>query len=478
MRGNSLGESLIVGMSRMNLLGRFLRAVTGALLLLSAMAGLVQANELRSVRIWPSPDSTRVVFDLEAKPDYDHFVLSGPHRLVIDIKGTRNAAELGAVEGKADLVKTLRTSTPPGAGTLRLVLELSGSVKPSLFPLQPTGPYGHRLVVDLFPNASATANVTETTVSGSSGSSTSTMTTTRTMTSGIGRDLVIAVDAGHGGEDPGSIGRSGTKEKKVTLAVARKVAALIEAQPGMRAVMIRNGDYYVNLNRRSELARQSKADLLVSIHADAFTSPVPAGASVWVLSNRRAETEIGRWLEQNEKHSELLGGAGEVLTSAESERYLTRTLLDMSMDHSREMGYSISRSVLAELGKVARLHKSQPESASLAVLKSPDIPSLLIETGFISNLKEEKLLASDAHQQKLARAIARGISGYFEQFPPEGTLLAQRKASGPRTHKVVRGDSLSQLARRYNTSVQALVVANKLPSQNIRIGQVLTIPES
>lgn len=465
--------------------------VRGLVLLLLGVVSLsAVANEVKGVRVWPSPDSTRVVLDLSGPPDYSHFTLSGPNRLVIDLKNARNKAVLEALDNKG-LVSRIRSSASPSAGGLRLVVDLKGEVRPVLFPLRPAAPYGDRLVIDLFPKVEAPA--ASGSMSASSGSASGAGVIKSVATTGGQRDVVIAVDAGHGGEDPGAIGPKKTKEKKVTLAIAKKVAAQLDAEPGIKAVLIRTGDYYVNLNRRTELARQHGADLLVSIHADAVASRSPHGASAWVLSSRRAQSELGRWLEKHEEQSELLGGAGELLTDS-SERYLTQALLDMSMDHSREVGFSVSRRVLQELGSVTHLHKRHPESASLAVLKAPDIPSLLIETGFISNPTEEKKLASDAHQNKLARAIVRGIKSHFVELPPEGTLLAAAKASGKplrsssgpatvaaagnRKHKVTRGESLSGLARRYNTSVAALVRANDLSDENIRIGQVLTIPGS
>lgn len=456
------------------------------LLLLLALP--LAANEVRNVRVWPSPDSTRVVLDLASAPDYNHFTLQGPERLVIDLSKTSNSAKLASIALGNGLVSSIGSAAAAKNSDLRLVLNLKSKVKPVLFPLKPQAPYGYRLVIDLYPATAATPEP---------------MMVNRAVAGGE-RDVVIAVDAGHGGEDPGAIGPRKTQEKRVTLAIAKKVAALIDAEPGMKAVLTRTGDYYVNLNRRSELARKQGADLLLSIHADAVESRTPHGASAWVLSSRRAQSELGRWLEQHEKHSELLGGAGDVLSDNSSERYLTHTLLDMSMDHSREVGYAVSRRVLDELGRVAHLHKRHPESASLAVLKAPDIPSLLIETGFISNPTEERKLGDSTYQQKLARAIVTGVRRHFHEAPPDGTLLAARKASGkplaaaaPRTesaqqsvseqasepagsselrHKVSRGESLTLLAQRHNTTVAALVAANNLRDKNIRIGQWLTIP--
>lgn len=429
----------------------------GLVLILSTLVAHA-ANQIEGVRVWPSPDNTRVVFDLKQAAEYSYFSLGNPDRLVIDFERSGKGIDLSALEFDSKLIKKIRTSQPVKAGSTRIVLELNHAARSVLFPLKPTDPYGHRLVVDLFHEQTSTAvvHVNE--------------------NADKQRDVIIAVDAGHGGEDPGSIGGRGSQEKRVTLQIAKRLAKLIDAEPGMQAVMVRTGDYFVDLNKRSEIARRNKVDLLVSVHADAFTSPQPQGASVWVLSKRRANSEIGRWLEQQEKHSELLGGAAEVLQGSQAERYVAQAIIDMKMDYSRETGYKVAKNVLDEIGHVAKLHKRAPEYASLAVLKSPDIPSLLVETGFISNPHEEKLLNQSSHQQKLANAIHRGIAEYFKQTPPEGTLLASLKHQ--RKHKVQSGESLSLVARRYNITVSELKRANQLDSDTLKIGQVLTIPKT
>ncbi|WP_233496405.1 MULTISPECIES: N-acetylmuramoyl-L-alanine amidase [Corallincola] len=442
-------------MSGMKMLGKLIR-IGATVWVAMAVSLSAMAAELHGVRVWPSPDNTRVVFDLSAPAEYSYFALKNPDRLVFDFKSSNTSLDLRNVAKGSDLVKKVRTSKPPKKGTLRVVLDLKQALKPKVFALKPTEPYGDRVVIDLFDEKKKKAVITNN-------------------RSEQKREIVIAIDAGHGGEDPGSIGGRGIYEKKVTLEIARRLGKLIDAEKGMKAVLLRTGDYYVGLNRRSELARQHGADLLLSIHADAFTSPQPRGASVWYLSNRRAKTEIGRWLEKTEKHSELLGGAGEVLSDAQSEKYLTQTLLDMSMDNSRATGYEASKDILYYMGKVTKLHKKEPVSASLAVLKSPDIPSILIETGFISNPEEEKLLNSKSHQVGLAKAIFKGVSRYFRRAPPEGSLYASLH---PRTHTVRSGESLSVLAQRYNTSVTQLKKTNQLKSDMLRIGQVLTIPSS
>lgn len=476
------------------------------------------ANQLKGVRIWPSPDSTRVVLDMASAPDYSFSTLTGPDRLVIDIKNASNGTNLARVENKSQLVRKIRESSPLNKGEMRLVMDLSSAIKPVVFPLAPAGPYGHRLVIDLPFEEKGAAQASNKPVNRNGHP-----------------DIVIAIDAGHGGEDPGSIGPRRTFEKRVTLGISQKLAALIDREPGLRAVMTRRGDYFVDLNRRSDIARRAKADLLISVHADSFNDSRPRGASVWVLSTNRANREMGRWLEQQEKQSELLGGVGKVISESDPNPYLARTFLDLSMDKSRAEGYDVSRQILRHMGQVARLHKQVPQHASLAVLKSPDIPSVLVETGFISNHEEEKQLASGAYQEKIARAIFQGIRTYYRSHPTKGPMLtgkgrpaasqstastARPAAQAPATvaptrsgsgaasasgagvikpysevantpsrpaasaagqgasgrHVVKRGESLSLLAFRYNTTQAALVELNNLKSREIQVGQTLKVP--
>ncbi|HHQ4532929.1 TPA: N-acetylmuramoyl-L-alanine amidase [Aeromonas veronii] len=492
------------------------------------------ANQLKSVRIWPSPDNTRVVLDMSSAPNFNYFTLTGPDRLVIDLKGASNAANLARIENNSELVRKIRQSTPLEKGGLRLVMDLSSAIKPVVFPLAPAGPYGHRLVIDLPYEEKRSAAAVQSTPVG-----------------GKGKGVVIAIDPGHGGEDPGSIGPRRTYEKRVTLAVSQKLAALIDREPGMRAVLTRRGDYFVDLNKRSEIARKAKADLLVSIHADSFHNSTPRGASVWVLSTNRANREMGSWLEKQEKQGELLGGVGKVLAESDPNPYLAQTFLDLSMDKSRAEGYDVSRQILRSMGKVARLHKKAPEHASLAVLKAPDIPSVLVETGFISNHAEEKLLATASYQDQLARAIFEGIRNYYRAHPTKGAMLtgkgqvsqpvattrpapvARQPVSQPRQtqsqpvvtnkmpatardggagsgsgagvikpysaaaqesgapvssvrdydksrmlrHVVKRGESLSRLAEKHGVSQSTLVEINQLRSRDIQIGQTIYIPQ-
>jgi len=423
-------------------------------------------NTINSVRVWPSPDSTRVVFDLNEKPDFSYFMLKNPARLVVDLKNTNKLDSLPNIPKKHQIVSKLRYSKPKDSKSVRFVFELARASKPVVFALLPTEPYKHRLVVDLVdktPNAEPIA---------------STNTSVKKRELHQERDIVIAIDAGHGGEDPGSIGPSGTYEKDITLQIAKRLERMIDAERGMISRMVRRSDYFVNLNTRTSIARKKKADFFVSIHADAFTSPQPNGASVWVLSLRRANSEIGKWIEDKEKHSELLGGAAGVLKDTASEKYLAQALLDMSMDHSMKTGFSVAEEVVSELRKVAKMHKKRPQAASFAVLKSPDIPSILVETGFISNPREERMLKTAQHQERLAKAIFTSIKNYYMQNPPDDSLFAKLKSQFPTKHKVRPGESLSILASRYNTSVSKLKTANNLKSNTLFIGQELDIPQS
>ncbi|MEJ2766938.1 LysM peptidoglycan-binding domain-containing protein [Photobacterium sp. MCCC 1A19761] len=432
-------------------------------------SSLAWANELKSIRVWPAPDETRVVLDVQDEVAFTFFTLTKPNRLVVDLKETALKTKLPLRVDNSAVLTNIRSSSPPEAGTYRLVFETKAGTDPTIFKLAPTpdGHYGHRLVLDLPHQKKVTP---------AQPVAKKPVTQNRDALLPYGTDdIIVAIDAGHGGEDPGSIGPSRKYEKNVTLDISKEVAAKINATPGMKAVLTRRGDYFVNLNKRSEIARRNKAHLLVSIHADGFHQPHPRGASVWVLNTRRANSEIGRWLEQQEKQSELLGG-GDVLTGGNDDQYLSMAVLDLQFSHSQKEGYDVASRVLKELSKITALHKSKPEHASLAVLKSPDIPSLLVETGFITNPQEERLLNTRAHQSKLANAVYRGVLAYFNEKPPEGTLFAARK-NGVK-HTVARGQSLSLIAERYGTTTAALKQLNHLKSTTLRVGQVLQIPHA
>lgn len=229
--------------------------------------------------------------------------------------------------------------------------------------------------------------------------------------------VVIAIDAGHGGKDSGAVGQQKLYEKTVTLSIAKKLMVLINKDPEMKAILTRSNDSFISVFQRSEIARKHKADLLISIHADAAPNRSAKGASVWVLSTKRADTELGRWIEQHEKQSELLGGAGDALSGDDSNPFLSQAILDLQFSYSQRVGYGLANDILKEMNRVVTLHKRLPEHASLGVLRSPDIPSVLVEVGFISNLSEEKLLKSNAHQDKIAGAIYKGLKNYIKKNP-------------------------------------------------------------
>lgn len=410
------------------------------------------ANSIDGIRVWPAPENTRIVFDVKQKPNYKYFTLSSPERLVIDFTDTKNAVSLSNLAENDPRVKRFRSSV--SKGKTRLVLELNQSYQATVFPLAPAGQYGNRLVIDLYDKTRAVRSSVKSVKKSD--------------------DIIIGVVAGHGGEDPGSIGYKGTYEKHVTLAIAKKLQKLIDKEKGMKAVMIRTGDYYVNLNRRTSLAREKNVDFLVSIHADAFHTPQPSGASVWVVTKRRAESELAKWLVNREKKSELLGGGGGVIKNT-SDSHLALALADMSKEHSLNVSFGVANNVIKEMKKITKMHKKTPQNGNFAVLKSSDIPSILVETGFISNHKEEKNLTWSKHQQRLANAIHTGIKSHFLAYPLQGSYFA---SVGYKKHKVRSGESLSVLSKRYNISMSKLKSINNLKSNSLRIGQTLKIPRT
>ncbi|GLX78151.1 N-acetylmuramoyl-L-alanine amidase [Thalassotalea insulae] len=433
---------------------KLLTTTVFTVLILGTFANAASDNRIDGIRVWPAPENTRVVFDLKETPDYSYFQLSSPNRLVIDFSSTQNMVALAELAKKDQRILKIRKSKPKAKGGTRLVLELKEKYKLSIFPLAPAGQYGNRLVVDLFDQNRVVRKVNP--------------------QSNNKRDIVVAIVAGHGGEDPGSIGARGSYEKHVTLKIAKKLKKLIDAKKGLSAVLVRTGDYYVNHNRKTVIARKNKADLLVSIHADAFTSPKPSGASVLVQSSRRANSEFSRWIANRQRESELLGGAGETIKKTKDFN-LALTLADMKKEYTMATSYAFAEYLLSELGKVTKLHKKKPEGLSLAVLKSSDIPSVLIETGFISNPSEEERLNSSSHQYKLAEAIFKSIDRYFVSNAPDGTYYA---SVGYKKHRVSRGESLSVVAQRYKVSVGQLKSVNNLKSNVVRIGQTLKIPRA
>ncbi len=447
---------------------RALAAFVATFLLI--IPNLAFANVAKNFRVWPSPDETRIVIDLDSEADFSYFSLSGPHRLVVDLKNTTMQAKLPVSVSDSPVLKLVRKSSPPEKGTYRLVFELKKGVQANLFKLSPTpgGQYGHRLVIDL-PHVKQAPSAPSKPAQTGGGKDMSSVKRAQ--------EVLIVIDPGHGGEDPGSIGPSRRRyEKDAVLSISRKIAAQLDATPGIKTRLTRSGDYFVNLNRRVAIARENDAHLLISIHADAFTSPQPRGGSVFVLNTRRANTEISRWVENHEKQSELLGGSGNAFVTNTRDRNVNQTLLDLQFSHSQKEGYKLATDILGEMGRVAHLHNSKPINTSLAVLRSPQIPSVLVETGFISNPTEERLLFQRAHQDKLAQAISKAVVKYLKDNPPEGTVFSASSKS--MVHIVKSGESLSAIANKYGTSTNALMSENNLKSTGLAVGQKLRIPSS
>lgn len=416
-------------------------------LLLFSGLGLAQ-ERIEGFRVWPAPDHTRLVFDLSGRVKHKLFTLSDPERVVIDIEDARLATSMGS-DDFGELLKGVRTGIRHGSD-LRVVLDLNKKTRPKSFALDPNEKYGHRLVIDLEKFGSSSGPVR------------------RLERISRARDVVVAVDAGHGGEDPGALGPTGVREKTVVLAIAHELARLINKEPGMRAVMTRKGDYFLGLQERVELARRARADLFVSLHADAFPDTGAKGSSVYILSRGGASSEHARLLAKKENASDLIGG----VSLDDKDNLLASVLLDLSQTATNEASHGVADGVLRQIKRVGNVHKNRVEHASFRVLKAPDIPSLLIEAAFISNPREERALRDPNHQYRVARAIRDGLRAYFRKNPPPGTLLAKR-----RTHIIARGDTLSQIAQEYRVSTAAIRDANDLSTNTIKVGQVLQIPD-
>jgi N-acetylmuramoyl-L-alanine amidase len=453
-----------------------------ALLVVTSRADAAAVN---NVRVWSGPESTRVVFELSAPVEHRAFTLTGPDRLVIDLPNTTAAAPLGLPDAKG-VVASLRAG-PRDNGELRVVLELTRAAKSQTFLLAPNGQYGHRLVVDLFRSGvePATRPVVQSNAAPAAASATvaapsavpvaAAAPATPRAPAASGRDVVIAIDAGHGGEDPGASGRNGGREKDVVLAIARKLAAEVDAQPGMRAVLVRSGDYFVPHRKRMEIAHRAQADFFISIHADAYRDSSAKGATVYVLSEKGASDEAASLLAQRENASDLIGG----VSLADTDQLLARVLLDLSQNAALSASTAAGQRLIKRMSGVAAMRKLQVQQARFLVLKSPDIPSVLVETGYISNPREEASLRSQQHQAALAKALREGIVDYFAANPPQGSYFATRSPAAPREtvrHVIARGETLSGIAERYRVSTSPLRRSNSLKSDSIRIGQVLTIP--
>ncbi|TWC41324.1 N-acetylmuramoyl-L-alanine amidase [Pseudomonas sp. SJZ079] len=459
------------------------RFIAVGVVLAAFAAEVVAASDVRSVRLWRAPDNTRLVFDLSGPVQHSVFTLSAPDRIVIDVQGGKLATQLDQLVLSNTPITAVR-SAQRTADDLRVVIDLSAPVTPKSFTLAPNQQYGHRLVVDLFDQEAGMAPSLPATTTASAPVAPVTPTQAPpklTPVPSSKRDIVIAIDAGHGGEDPGALSPvKGQYEKHVTLALAKELQRQISAEKGFRGELVRTGDYFIPLRKRTEIARKKGADLFVSIHADAAPRAAAFGASVYALSDRGATSETARWLADTENQSDLIGGAGNVSLD-DKDRMLAGVLLDLSMTASLSSSLNVGQKVLSNIGRITPLHKRRVEQAGFMVLKSPDIPSILVETGFISNPNEARKLASSSHQQVLARSIQAGVRQFFQQNPPPGTYLAWMRdngkiAQGPRDHVVSSGESLALIAQRYQVSLGALRSANSLSSDLIKVGQTLQIP--
>lgn len=465
-------------------LGMRMRALVSGLALMLAAVQVLAASDVQSVRLWRAPDNTRLVFDLSGPVQHKVFTLTAPDRIVIDVGGGNLSKPLDQLPLTNTPISGVRAGKYD-AETLRVVIDLTSQVTPKSFTLPPNQQYGHRLVVDLFDsavNASSTANVPATVTPSTPAAPVSPTLPALKLPPlpSSKRDIVIAIDAGHGGEDPGAIGPGKVYEKSVVLQISKELQRQINADKGFRAVLVRTGDYFIPLRKRTEIARKQGADLFVSIHADAAPRTAAYGASVFALSDRGATSETARWLADSENRSDLIGGAGNV-TLGDKDQMLAGVLLDLSMTASLSSSLNVGQKVLSNMGRVTPLHKQRVEQAGFMVLKSPDIPSILVETGFISNPSEARKLQTASHQQSLARSIHSGVRQFFHENPPPGTYVAWMRDSGkiasaPREHVVRSGESLALLAERYQISLPALRSANSLKNDVIKVGQTLNIP--
>lgn len=432
-----------------------LRLIVIGLLLLTPHVSEADTT-VENIRVWAESGKTRVVLDLSRPAEHNIFTLRSPERLVVDLKNGRLSNSLSRLPTGTGSIKAIRTGVRAN-GQLRVVLDLHQAVRSRSFTAGPNDRYGDRLVIDLQRQGSLQA--------------------VKRASEGYvrGREIVIAVDPGHGGHDPGAVGRSRTREKDVALAVGKLLASRIDAEPGMKSILVRKGDYYVDHRERTEIARRNKADLFVSIHADAIRDRRARGATVYVLSLKGASDEAAKRLAERENAAGRVGG----VSLSDKDPVLASVLLDLSQNAALSASLDVGAQVIREMGKVGTVHRRKVQQAGLLVLKSPDVPSILVETNFISNPGEEKKLRDSKHQKRLASAILAGIRGYFYENPPPDTQIAmqlKRRPAKQVSHVISRGDTLSEIAERYNVSMSSIRTANKLTSNRIRVGQTLRIP--
>jgi len=428
--------------------------ILGALLLPS----FIWAADIESVRLWRAPDSTRLVLDLSTAAEHNLFALQNPNRLVVDLSDSQLKTQFDKLDLANTPISGIRVAVR-NKTDVRVVLDLKTTVSPKSFSLKANEQYSDRLVIDLFDKKRVVSRSVEEVVKKKN------------------RNIIIAIDAGHGGEDPGALGPRKVREKEVVFQIAKRIEKLFDNNPNFQGELVRSGDYYLAHRQRSQLAREKQADFFISIHADAFTDPQAHGASVYALSTKGATSEAARYLASKENRADLIGGASN-LSLDDRDDVLAGVLLDLSMTATLSSSLEAGKYVLKNMGSVARLHKKKVEQAGFLVLKSPDLPSLLIETGFISNPKEARQLSSGKYQQRMADAIYDGLVQFYSEHPPVGTLLAKNGNAVARSYIIARGDTLSEIAVRYNTSVGKILRYNKMSSSTIRVGQRILIPSS
>lgn len=474
---------------------------------LVVLAQAAQSATVNGVRVWRAPDHTRFVLDLDAPVQHSLTFANNPDRIILDIPASTLNAGLNTLPLADTPVLAVR-SYVQNKTDLRLVLDLKTKIAPNSFLLKAHSGMHDRLVIDLYDEPAASANPTTAAVEKPAAVTATASAnknppvanpvatpaaTTRPAVAVVEpapapaavdlqgkRTIVIAVDAGHGGEDPGAMGPNRIREKEVTLAIAKELVAAINAQPGFSGKLTRTGDYFIPLKKRRDIARNMKADLFVSIHADAFHKSSARGASVFALSRNGATSETARFLAERENESDLIGGVGNISLD-DKDQVLAGVLVDLSMTATLNSSLQVGHHVLNSMGGIAHLHKRHVEQAGFVVLKAPDVPSILVETGFISNPDESRKLATPTYRKQMASSVFKGIRQYFYQHPPAGTYIAAQLQSGgikdfERQHTVTAGDSLSAIAARYGVGSQQLMQYNKMNSTVVKVGQVIRIP--
>lgn len=481
-----------------------MRLITSIVLLMVSVLGAAASIELDSARIMQLPDGTRIVFDISAPVEHESFTLDDPPRIVVDLKNTRlNPLRMPPSLQTAD-VKSVRTGIHRHFD-LRIVLDLTHGADYQTSIVRSVTGSGYHLIVDLF---HSDGPMTLPTLVSLSKASVPILTSpaappTRVPVKPVKRvskptprkrNMVIAIDPGHGGKDPGAIGSKGTREKDVVLKIAKHLQALVNKEPGMRAILTRDSDRYLHLRERIAIARQHQANMFISLHADAFTNPEAHGSSVFILSPKGASSEAARWLATRENAADLIGG----VTIKDRDEEIASVLLDLSQEATLEASLFLADKVLGRLGRIGPVHKDHVERAGFVVLKSPDIPSILVETAFITNPGEESKLRNARHQKTLAEAIMQGIRAYYRERPLQHLILAtvpaaepsaaakdtivtepsEILAAAPRVHVIRRGESLSDIAQQYQVSLSHLRSVNGLNNNQLRMpaGTSLTIP--